>query len=159
MLKLFKCWLQSLVEKWSTHQMTNNWITSRESRKRETITWIQPEKREPCRWQMKPWGCFQAISPVTREGCQASQLAQWVKNPPVNTGDMGLIPRLGRSPGEGNGNPLQFSHLENPMDREAWQSTVHGVAKSQTWLKWLSTYTGKAPKDRTPRITNATSRG
>ena len=48
--------------------------------------------------------------------------------------DPGLIPGLGRSPGEGNGNPLQYSCLENPMDREAWQVTVHGVAKSRTRL-------------------------
>ena len=45
---------------------------------------------------------------------------------------LGLIPGLGRSPGEGNGNPLQYSSLENPMDRGAWQATVHGVSKSQT---------------------------
>ena len=45
---------------------------------------------------------------------------------------MGLIPSLGRSPGEGNGRPLQYSCLENSMDRGAWWSTVHGVAKSQT---------------------------
>ena len=51
-----------------------------------------------------------------------------------NVGDLGSIPVSGRSPGEGNGNPLQFSCLENPMDREAWQSTVHGVTKSQTRL-------------------------
>ena len=43
-----------------------------------------------------------------------------------------LIPGLGRSPGEGNGNPSQYSYLENPMDREAGQATVHGIAKSQT---------------------------
>ena len=43
-----------------------------------------------------------------------------------------LIPGLGRSPGEGNGYPLQYSFLENPMDRGAWQATVHGVAKSRT---------------------------
>ena len=49
-----------------------------------------------------------------------------------NAGDLGLIPGSGRSPGEGNGNPLQYSCLENPMDREAWEATVHGVAKSQT---------------------------
>ena len=42
-----------------------------------------------------------------------------------------------RSPGEGSGNPLQCSCLENPMDRGAWQATVHGVAQSQTWVKWL----------------------
>ena len=57
-----------------------------------------------------------------------------VKNLPVNTGDVsdvGLIPGLGRSPGEGNGSPLQYSCLENLMDREAWWATVHGAAKSQ----------------------------
>ena len=46
-----------------------------------------------------------------------------------NAGDLGLIPGLGRSPGEGNGNPLQYSCLENPMDRGAWQATVHGVTR------------------------------
>ena len=49
-----------------------------------------------------------------------------------NTGDLGSIPGLGRSPGEGNGNPLQYSCLENPMDGGAWWATVHGVAKSWT---------------------------
>ena len=51
-----------------------------------------------------------------------------------NAGDPGSIPGLGRSPGEGNGNPLQYSCLENPMDREVWRATVHGVAKSRTQL-------------------------
>ena len=58
-----------------------------------------------------------------------------VKNPPANTGDVGdvgSIPGLGRSPRRGNGNSLQYSCLENPMDRGAWQGTVHGVAKSRT---------------------------
>ena len=66
-----------------------------------------------------------------------------VKNLPANVGDIrdsGLIPGLGRSPGAGNGNPLQYSCLENPMDRGAWWATVHGVAKSQTRLKLLSTH-------------------
>ena len=62
---------------------------------------------------------------------------------PVNTGDTrdsGLIPGWERSPGGGNGSPLQYSCLENPMDREAWQATVHGVTKSQTWLSaWIYT--------------------
>ena len=60
-----------------------------------------------------------------------------VKNPLANVGDithMGLIPGSGRSPGEGNGNPLQNSCLENPMDRGAWWATVHGVAKGWTQL-------------------------
>ena len=53
-----------------------------------------------------------------------------VKNPPSNAGDMGLIPESGRSPGEGNGIPLQYSCLGNSMNRAGWQATVHGVAKS-----------------------------
>ena len=60
-----------------------------------------------------------------------------VKNLPVNArdlGDVGSIPGLGRSSGEGNGNTLQYSCLENPMDRGAWWATVHGVIKSQTRL-------------------------
>ena len=56
-----------------------------------------------------------------------------VKNPPVNVGDEGSFPRLGRSPGGGNGNPLQYSCLDNLMDRGAWWAIVHGVAKS--WMK------------------------
>ena len=52
-----------------------------------------------------------------------------VKNLPVSAGDMGSISGLGRSLGEGNGNPLQYSCLGNPMDRETWWATVHGVAK------------------------------
>ena len=65
---------------------------------------------------------------------RASQVAQWVKNPPANAGateDMGSIPGSGRSPGGGDGNPLQCSCLENPMDGGAWRATVHGVTKSQ----------------------------
>ena len=57
-----------------------------------------------------------------------------VKASACNVGDLGLIPGSGRSPGEGNGNSLQYSCLENPMDRGAWWATVHGVAKSQTRL-------------------------
>ena len=57
-----------------------------------------------------------------------------VKASACNAGDLGLIPGLGRSPGEGNDNPLQYSCLENPMDRGAWWGTVHGVPKSRTRL-------------------------
>ena len=56
-----------------------------------------------------------------------------VKNPPIGAGDIrdaGSVPGLGRSPGEGNGNPLQYSSLENPMDRGDWQAMVHRVAKN-----------------------------
>ena len=52
-----------------------------------------------------------------------------VKESACNAGDPGSIPGLGRSPGEGNGNPLQYSCLENPMDRGAWRATTHGVAR------------------------------
>ena len=55
--------------------------------------------------------------------------ASVVKNPPVNAGDLGLIPGSGRPPGEGNGNALQYSSLENFMDRGAWWATVHGVTE------------------------------
>ena len=54
-----------------------------------------------------------------------------IKNLPSNTGDAGLIPGSGRSPGVGNANPLQYSCLENSMDRGAWWATVHEVTKSQ----------------------------
>ena len=57
-----------------------------------------------------------------------------VKNLPANAGDMGSIPGLGRSPGEGNGNPLQYFCLENSMDRRAWWARVHEVTKSLTQL-------------------------
>ena len=71
-------------------------------------------------------------------------MALGVKNPSANAGnirDMDLIPGLGRFPGKGNGNPLQYSCLENPMDRGTWQATVHRVTQNQTQLKLLSTHT------------------
>mgnify|MGYP007134212888 CR=1 FL=1 len=70
-------------------------------------------------------------------------MALLVKNLPANAGDEGdvrLIPGSGRSPGGGHGNPLQYFHLENPMDRGAWRATVHRVAQSQTGMKQLNTY-------------------
>ena len=84
------------------------------------ISWDQKEKMQPflpC--SMLSW---------------ASLLAQIVKDLPVNAGDLGSIPKLGRSPGEGNGNPLQYSCLENPTERGAWRATVHGFSRSQTQL-------------------------
>ena len=71
---------------------------------------------------------------ITKEICP-SQVALVVKNRPANAGnvnDVGSVPGLGRSPEEGNGNPLQYSCLENPMDRGAWHKAVHGVTQSQT---------------------------
>ena len=65
-------------------------------------------------------------------------MALVVKNTPVNVGDIrdvGSVPGSGRSPGGGHPNPFQYSCLENPMDRGAWQATVHGITKSQTRLK------------------------
>ena len=64
---------------------------------------------------------------------RASQVVLVVKNSPANAGDLrdlGSIPGLGRSPGEGSGNTLQYSCLENPMDRGIWQATVHRVAET-----------------------------
>ena len=65
---------------------------------------------------------------------RASLVAQMVKASTYNVGDLGSIPGSGRSPGEGNGNPLQCSCLENSMDGGAWWATVHGVTKSWTQL-------------------------
>ena len=74
-----------------------------------------------------------------------SQVAQWLKNPPAiagDTGDTGLTPGSGRSPGVGHGNPLKYSCLENSMDRGAWWATVYGLAESQTWLSnWVHMHT------------------
>ena len=67
-----------------------------------------------------------------------------VKNPPANAEDVrdtGSTPSLGRSPGRGHGNPLQYSCLENSMDRGAWWAKVHRVAENRLWLKWLNRYT------------------
>ena len=60
---------------------------------------------------------------------QSYPVVSAIKNSPANAGDMGSIPGPGRSSGKGKGNPLQYSCLENPMERGAWQATVHGVAK------------------------------
>ena len=80
---------------------------------------------------------------------KASQVALVVKNLPANLGDLGdagSTPVSGRSPGEGHGNLLRHSCLENPVDRGAWEITVHMVAKNRTWLKRLSTQAHKSLK-------------
>ena len=74
-------------------------------------------------------------------------MALVIKNLPANAGDVrdpGLVPGLGRSPGEGTGNPLQDSCLENPVDRGTWWATVRRAAKDQTQLKSLSTHECRA---------------
>ena len=77
----------------------------------------------------------------TTERLNNNKVVLVAKNPPANAGnirDAGSIPGSGRPSGGGHGNPLQYSCLENPTDRKAWQATVHRVAKSQTQLKWIS---------------------
>ena len=86
--------------------------------------------------------CVRLLFLRTRSPKGASQAVLVVENLPANTGDIrdsSSIPGSGRSPGGGHGNPLQYSWLEEPMDRGAQQATVHRVAKSRTRLKQLST--------------------
>ena len=73
---------------------------------------------------------FQGYAPIW--GFPGGSVVEKILANAGNAGDMGSIPGLGRSPGEGNGNPLQYSGLENPMDRGAWWAIVRGVAKSRT---------------------------
>ena len=88
-----------------------------------------------------PWNkCPESVDGITNayrpgRGFPHSSVS---KESACNAGDLGLIPGLGRSPGEGNGNPLQYSCLENPMGRRAWWATVHGVTKSRTQLSDLT---------------------
>ena len=74
------------------------------------------------------------LSGVYKAMSEPQVLPWWLKNLPSVQEDIDSIPGWGRSPGEGNGNPLQYSCLEKSMDREAWQATVHGIAKTQTQL-------------------------
>ena len=88
--------------------------------------------------------CPEVFSAVTGL-CRTFQVALVVKNLPAHAGDIrdvGSIPRLGRSPGGGHGNPLQYSFLENPMDWGAWWAAVHEVTKSQTWRKRQQSHIG-----------------
>ena len=125
--------------------------------------WLM-EEREPFKWKEKQkgsYGCkYQYVLPrslwkvlqqitfvlirknITEMGFPGGTV---VKNPPDNAGDegdVGSVSGSGRYMGGGNGNSLQYSCLENSMDREAWQATVHGAAKSQAWLS-DSTHPGK----------------
>ena len=84
-----------------------------------------------CRWILY-WLSYKGSSEAIQD--MASLVAPDSKASAYNAGDLGSIPGPGRSPGEGNGNPLQYSCLENPMDWASWEATVHGVAKSWTQL-------------------------
>ena len=90
-------------------------------------------------WKLKDYATL--IFPAYVQSHSTSQAALVAKNPTANAGDTrdsGLIPGSERSPAGGLNNPLQYSRVENPMDREAWRATVHRVTKSWTWLKQLS---------------------
>ena len=93
---------------------------ARKSTRPQSLTWRDP--RSPA-WFLKNTDTYVFL------------VGSVVKNPPANAGDMGSIPGLGRPPEEGNGNPLQYSCLRNPTDREAWQATVRGVVKESGMTK------------------------
>ena len=91
------------------------------------VTWVQFPVREafllplPLPPTNSPVGPYQPLLPCSSDGKESA----------CNAGDPGSIPGLGRSPGDGHGNPLYYSCLENPMDRGAWRDTVHGVTQSR----------------------------
>ena len=101
--------------------------------------------REPGEWHPSPQRIFslrkaelwQSSSNSKRLTCKSLWKPSLCGSTWQSRGDPGLIPALGRAPGGGNGNPLHYSCLENPMDRGAWRVTVHGVTKSRIRLKWL----------------------
>ena len=117
MLPLQEAWVQSLVRELRSHKLCsvakNN--SSSSNNNNDNTSYL-----------MELW---------------ASGVMLVVKNPPANAGDIrdtGSVPVSRRSPGRGNSNPLQYSCLENPMDKGAWQATVYRVTKSQTQLEGLS---------------------
>ena len=112
--------------------------------KRYRLNYLQSRNRDTdvenkcmnIRWGKGRWGELE----LTYIHCTVALV---VKNLPADAGDIrdaGSVPSLGRSPGEGQGNPLQYSCLDNPTDRGAWWAIVHRVAKSRTQLKWLNTH-------------------
>ena len=102
-----------------------------------TVAWKIP-------WTEKPGGLQSMESPRVGQDWATSPSLSFLssgselKASACNAGDLGSIPGSGRSPGEGNGNPLQYSCLENPMDEGAWWATVHGVEKSRTQLSYFT---------------------
>ena len=103
------------------------------------IAWRIPERAEP--GGPSSMGSHRVGHDWSDAAAAAAAGSSVVKNSPANAGDVGLIPGSGRSLGGGNGNPLQYSCLGNPMDWEAWQVAVHGVANSWTWLSNWAHYT------------------
>ena len=107
------------------------------------ISWPQKRKRYPhiylielqtLKLLIKVESRYYIFSGKFGKFCNKSLMGSVVKNLPANARDADSILGWGRSPGEGNGNPLQYSCLGNPVDRGAWQATAYGVAKSQTQL-------------------------
>ena len=113
---------------------------------RDAWGWLGATVRSSLSCRLKGVGLFTGPRRAPSGGlCQASSTlysglpkGSVVKHPPANAGSAGLIPGSGRSPGGGHGSPLQDSCLENPMDREAWRATGHGVTESQTRLSDLA---------------------
>ena len=85
-------------------------------------------------WWAAVYGVAQSRTQLKRLSSSSSSRDSDGKEHACNAGDLGSIPGSERSPGEGNGNPLQYSCLENAMDRRAWGATVHGILKSRTQL-------------------------
>ena len=123
-----RCWVRQAQE-WRRRQWPPCWCSS---------TLPGTRTPSPVSAKLKDWAVDPKRQPHSR---QASLLAQMVKSPLASAGDarnLGWIPGWGRSAGGGNGNPLQYSCLENPLDRGAWWAMVHRVAKSWTQLSNLA---------------------
>ena len=103
----------------------------------------QENPRDGGAWRAAVYGVSQSRTRLKwlSSSSSSSGLPRWLsgKASACNAGEVGLIPVSGRSPGEGNGNPLKYSSLENSMDRGAWWATVYGAANSQTQLSNLTT--------------------
>ena len=103
-------------------------------------TWVEPETMK--NWVLCTSGRRRLEAESTGCGlCSRSVLSNFPGGSDGKAWNPGSVPGSGRSPGEWSGNPLQYSCLENPMDRGTWQATVYKVTKSQTRLKWLSLHT------------------
>ena len=135
----------------------SRWMLSRGVTKCEVTwyCWVHPPHLLLRKGNQVSWGSFPSAVPSSFLAPETPpsvplEMALVVKNSPANARDIrdvGSIPGSGRSPGEGHGNPLQYSCLQNPMDRGTWGATVHGVTKSRTWLKWLNAHIQSRDRD------------